>query len=143
MIEPDSVQREAVLRLAARGVAPDLVHVLLGKPYNMKQFLRLFRAELAEGAALADAAVTESLFELASAGKSVQASLAWARQRLGWSVSDDTGQQNANKSGSGYGEALAAFQTLMEQLASAKAGGASGADAVAGAGAAQPVAPAG
>lgn len=132
------VQRCDVRRLASRGVPVEMIRHLIGplpsgSLYTRPRFLRLFKDDLNKGKAEADAAVAEALFELAQSGKSVQATLAWARQRLGWAVfsegDDDRSSAAAlsarnERRGDGAQDPLATLQALLDQIASRKAGSA-------------------
>ena len=116
--------RARVQRLAARGVPAPVIHALVGNPRKLDSFTRRYRHELAKGTAEADAAVSEALFDLALSGKSPPATLAWAKQRLGWNTSEDltstqTQQQAARDTQTA--QALAALRTLLDQLATDKA----------------------
>lgn len=130
MEPPDKALRERVQRMAARGVSPALAHTLLGQGYTFRQFQRFFAQDLKRGAAEADAAVSEALFDLALSGKSPPVMLAWAKQRLGWSTADDDKSLPAPSAAPTHA-AVATLRTLLEQVASAKSGGAVGADEVA------------
>lgn len=147
------VQRCDVRRLASRGVPQEMIRHLIGPLpsgalYTRPRFLRLFKDDLARGKAEADAAVAEALFELAQSGKSVQATLAWARQRLGWAVfsegDDDRSSAAAlsarnERTGDSAQDPLATLQALLDQIASRKAGSAGASAEVAAAGASKPV----
>ncbi len=139
--DPEAVLRARVQRLSARGVSAPLVQVLVGQPGTPKRFRRRFAKELTLGAAEADAAVSESLFDLALSGKSPPVMLAWAKQRLGWSVSDDDNNASATSVARSRqaADALAALRALLDQLAADKSGGVHGAADVAAAGAAESV----
>lgn len=145
------LQREQVRALASRGVPLEAARQLAGylpdgKLLPRARFARLYQQELARGAAEADAAVAGALFELATSGKSVQATLAWAKQRLGWSSQataagdDDSKHTNAHAAGSAGqqngAEALAVLRALLDEIATRKAadGGAQAALVAAGAG---------
>jgi hypothetical protein len=145
------LQREQVRALASRGVPLEVARHLAGylpdgKLLPRARFARLYQQELARGAAEADAAVAGALFELATSGKSVQATLAWAKQRLGWSsqatTAGDDDNKNANSHATGSAgqqsgaEALAVLRTLLDEIATRKAadGGAPATLAATGAG---------
>ncbi len=114
-------QRLRVRQMAASGTPPEAIRLLAMPQIESDEFTRLFAAELAIGAAEADKAVAEALLELARSGKSIQATLAWARQRLGWSgeseaiLHDNTADAAAS---------WAQLQTLMDEFAAHKAAGA-------------------
>jgi hypothetical protein len=149
------VQRCDVRRLASRGVPVEMIrHLIGGAPsgslYTRPRFLRLFKDDLARGKAEADAAVAEALFELAHSGKSVQATLAWARQRLGWAVlsegdDDRSSAASARKDLSdGRGQdPLATLQTLLDQIAAHKAASAGSSAELAATSATEPTAASG
>lgn len=140
--DPEAVLRARVQRLSARGVSAPLVQVLVGQPGTLKRFRRQFAKELTLGAAEADAAVSESLFDLALSGKSPPVTLAWAKQRLGWSVSDDDDPASASLAATRSrqaADARAALCALLEQLAAEKSGGTHGATPVVAAGAPESV----
>mgnify|MGYP000969788294 CR=1 FL=1 len=133
-------QRLRVRQLAAAGIAPHSIRQLCCPQLDPPGFARLFAPELALGAAEADRAVAEALFELARSGKSVQVTLAWARQRLGWTSEDEAHLNDTNTdSAAGWG----GLQTLMDEFAAAKAGSAQPAGAVDQAGPSKPAAAAG
>lgn len=136
------LQQTEILRLASQGVPTALIHRLCGMPrQSLKSFERLYRSELQRGQAEADAAVMTALHELAKSGKSIQATLAWAKERLGWQAEE--GRQTDDSSAVARASAqngLALLQTLLDEIARSKAGHGAGAVEMAGDGAAQPTA---
>lgn len=122
----DAERRAEVLRLAACGVPLALIHRLCASldTRTLPKFRRVYKSELERGAALADASVMEALHELARSGKSVQATLAWAKERLGWSAE---GERSVDDRQSATTQnALSLLQTLLDEIACRKAGDAAG-----------------
>lgn len=119
-------QRLRVRRLAASGLPAETIRQLCGHDAGGELmppalFAQLFARELMLGNAEADSAVGEALFELARSCKSVQATLAWARQRLGWrGETEEIRHDDSAASSDGF----AGLQALMDELATRKAGGA-------------------
>lgn len=130
-------QRLRVRQMAASGTPPEAIRLLAMPQIENHDFTRIFAAELAVGAAEADRAVAEALLELAKSGKSIQATLAWARQRLGWSGESEAilHDNNAETAASWAG-----LQALMDELAASKAAGSQPQGELDKDGAAQPVA---
>lgn len=113
-------QRLRVRQMAAQGAPPSAIRLLATPQIAADEFTRIFSDELACGAAEADRAVAEALLELAKSGKSIQATLAWARQRLGWSGESEVILHDNNAdAASGW----AGLQALMDEFAAAKAAG--------------------
>lgn len=120
----DNERRAEVLRLASNGVPLVLIHRLCASldTRTLTKFRRAYKTELERGAALADALVMESLHELATSGKSVQATLAWAKERLGWSAEGERNTDDRH-SAAATQNALSLLQTLLDEIARSKAGG--------------------
>lgn len=145
----DDERRAEVLRLAACGVPLGLIHRLCAvtETKTLGKFRRAYKAELERGAAQADAAVMEALHDLAKSGKSVQATLAWAKERLGWSETergaDDKDSAASATTRAATQNALDLLQTLLDEIARSKAGSSASAAELDGDRAPQPVAAAG
>jgi hypothetical protein len=124
------LMRARVQQLASVGAPTEDIRQLLGYAPNGQllsadAFKTLYAAELALGNAHANIEVSKALYEQASNGKHTTTTLAWAKQRLGWRETPEeipNDQQLAHSAA-----ALAALQQLLDQLASTKASGTTGA----------------
>ena len=132
--------RLRVRQMASAGSPPNTIRLLVVPQLENPDFMRIFAAELALGAAEADRAVAQTLFELAQDGKHLQATLAWARQRLGWSGESEALQHDNTTDAADSWEQL---QALMDEFAAGKAHGSQPAREMAADGAAQPAVAAG
>lgn len=114
-------QRLRVRQLAATGLPAETIRLLAAPQVPGDQFRQLFGGELMFGAAEADLAVATALFELATSGKSIQATLAWARQRLGWAGENEASLHDNNPDTAAAANGWLGLQTLMDELAARKA----------------------
>lgn len=126
--------RARIQALAALGVPLDDIRQLHGTmPDGTLLTAADFKAqcarELGAGYAQANIEVSKALFEQAVSGKHSTVTLAWAKQKLGWNDTPEEAPDHAALAASA--SALAALQQLLDQLAAAKAGGATGASALA------------
>ncbi len=79
---PTEEQRRTVKAMAGLGVPHDGIAVLLD--IDPKTLRKHFQAELERGSVEATAKVAQSLFQLATTGKSVAAAIFWMKARAGW-----------------------------------------------------------
>lgn len=136
-------QRLAVRQLAAIGAPLEVIRQLHGCGPDgallpPERFRQLFAADLARGQAQADAEVARTLFELSSNGKSVQATLAWAKQRLGWSGEQETSSYD-RAAQPDTAAAFGALQSLLDEFAALKSSSPHTAPQLAEGGAPQPI----
>jgi hypothetical protein len=80
--EPTEEQRRTVRAMSGFGVPQDGIAALLG--IDPKTLRKHFRRELDRGAVEATAKVAQSLFRMATEGRSVAAAIFWMKARAGW-----------------------------------------------------------
>lgn len=86
--EPTEEHREIVIAVASHGIPHDAIAQLIkgedGKPISERTLERHFKHELAHGHEVANARVRRTLFEMATSGKVVAATIFWAKTQLGY-----------------------------------------------------------
>ena len=80
---PTPEQRRMVRSMAAYGIRHDEIAACLGIR-SAKTLRRHFREELDRALVEANAKVARTLFEMATGGKSVAATIFWLKSRAGW-----------------------------------------------------------
>lgn len=128
--------RMRVREMAAVGTPPNTIRLLVTSQLKLTEFIKAFEGELLFGGAEADARVAATLYDMAQSGKNLSATLAWARQRLGWRNENEASGHDAEDTTSELGE----IQALLDQFAASKEGCMHAEDALAGQREAQPAA---
>ncbi len=83
--EPSAEQRRLVEGMAALGIPEtDIAKNVGPKPIDPKTLRKHFRRELSTGAMKATARVAETLYQMATSGTSVAATIFWMKCRGGW-----------------------------------------------------------
>jgi hypothetical protein len=94
--KPNDDRRKQVKAMSGYGITQEDIATVLGID---SKTLRLYYAEeLAKGAPEANAAVAQSLFQMATKGKNVAAAIWWTKTRMGWKETvrvDGTGEGGA------------------------------------------------
>lgn len=128
--------RMRVREMAAVGTPPNTIRLLVTSQLKLVEFMKNFEGELLFGGAEADATVAATLYDMARGGKNLSATLAWARQRLGWRNENEASGHDADTTSGELGE----IQSLLDQFAASKEGGMHAEAALAGQREAQPTA---
>lgn len=80
--EPSDKDRAVVKAMTGYGICQDEVARVVG--VSDKTLRKHFKAELATAATEANAAVAQSMFQMATKGKQVLAGIFWLKARAGW-----------------------------------------------------------
>jgi hypothetical protein len=83
--KPTEEQKRMVKSMSGVGLPEDDIARTIGaRGISPKTLRKYFRQELSLGAALAGTKVLNTLFQMATSGECVAASIFWAKTRLGW-----------------------------------------------------------
>jgi hypothetical protein len=83
--EPSEEHRRSVQTMAGYGIPEDVIARTIGpKGIDPKTLRKHFRRELLMGSTWANAQVAKTLFQMATSGKCILATIFWLKTRMGW-----------------------------------------------------------
>ena len=89
--EPTGEQRRLVKSLAAYGTRQEAIAEVVG--VTAKTLRKHFRKELDRGATEANTQVAQTMFRMATSGKSAASTIFWLKCRAGWRQNAATGRE--------------------------------------------------